>query len=154
MYGMRIVLIGRGRCGWHAKSVGEPDPHGHRYTTTGSSDGGTLDTYVREAPEGTPVYDASECDYSAFSSFVISGPMVKTSLPPGQIDRFSQQDQTAMTHMLPALGGEFNTLAKMNLAGLSSFDYVAVDVYMTLLQDKVPGVKVSKVVQGKVEWER
>jgi hypothetical protein len=155
MYGMRIVLIGRGLVGWHTDTVGEPNEDSPwQYTTTGSGSGGTLEGYAKEAQDGTPVYDASCGDVSAFTSFVFGGPIVKASLPPGQIQRFSEDDKKCLTHMMTpgGLGGDFRTLGAMALAGLSSLDYVSVDVYLSLLKDKVPGVKFGKVEKGEVVW--
>jgi hypothetical protein len=154
MYGMKIVLIGRGNVGWHATTVGEPSPHGAAYTATGSSSGGSLQDYLKEAPEGTPIYDAEEADINAFTDFVVRGPMVKASLDKGEIHRFSQADKECLLGMLPALGGEFQAIGVLAMAGISSLDYVAVDVYIQMLREKVPGVKVGKVVKSAVEWEQ
>ena len=55
--------------------------------------------------------------------------------------------------MLPGLQDGFKTLATMALAGLSSLDFVATDVYLQVLREQVPGAKIGKVVQGKIVWE-
>lgn len=156
MYGMKIVLIGRGRAGWHVDTVDEPHPEGDRYTTTGSGSGGSLEDYLSEAPEGTPIYDAEHLQgdqLEAFVSFVMRGPMVKTSLGAGQIHRFSQQDKETLLGMLPALGGELQAIGVAVLANISSLDYVSVDVYVQMLREQVPGIKVGKVVNGRIIWE-
>ena len=140
----QYVLIGRGKNGWHADGMYDKD-------STFSSTGGTLDGYISEAPEGCPVYDCEESDYDAFAKLVIGGPMHQAGLPPGTIDSFGKRK--ALLGMLPGLQDGFKTLATMALAGLSSLDFVATDVYLQLLRGQVPGVKIGKVVQGKIVWE-
>ena len=154
MYKMTTVLIGRGMAGWHADSVGETPPEGERYTSTGSSSGGTLETYLKEAPAGTPIYDASECDFDTFAHFVMKGPMVRGTLGKGEVSRFTKEDKECLLGMLPGLSGGFDTLAVLALNDLSSLDYVSVDVYLQLLQEKCPGVKVGKVYGGQVVWDQ
>lgn len=155
MYGnMRIALIGRGMNGWHTANVGEPQPTpgGNVYRSTGSSSGGSLQDYLREAPEGTPVYDASECDYATFSHWVIAGPMVDVRLSAGETSRV---DKRTMSGMMGegGLQGAFATVASLSLAGFNSLDYVSVDIYLALLKDRCPGVKVGKVVKGEIVWD-
>lgn len=154
MWNQKTVLIGRGKAGWHSTSVGETSPEGDRYTTTGSSSGGTLETYLKEAPEGCPIYDASECDYATFSSWVFKGPMVKATLGKGEVSRFSKEGKETLLGMLPGLSGGFDTLAVLALSDLSSLDYVSVDVYLQLLQERCPRVKVGKVYGGQIVWDQ
>jgi hypothetical protein len=143
MYDMKIALLGRGKRGWHASTVGE--------NCEGSSSGGTLEGYLAECDDGVPVYDCDEADYSSFAALVCNGPMVKPSLPAGTIQKFG--DMKALAEMMPALGGGFKSIAATALAGLSSLDYIATDVYFALLKEKVPGAKTGTVQQGKIVWD-
>lgn len=140
-------IIGRGKCGWHASGVS-------RWGTFSSS-GGTLDKYASEAPDGCPVYDAHDADTGAFASLVISGPMVDTRLNPGEIKPFGEANKRAALGMLGpgGLSGSFATLAVMAISGLGSLDSVAPDVYIQLLREKVPGVRIGRVEGGRVVWE-
>jgi hypothetical protein len=98
------------------------------------------------------VYDADKADDDAFISLVFKGPMCKPGLPLGTVKRFSLEERNAAAAMLPGLSGGFADLAVMALAGLSSLDEVAVDVYEALLRT-VPGMKIGHVRNGSVEWE-
>ena len=140
---MNHLLIGRGMCGWHSNGLSD----GNKC----SSSGGTLEHYLNEAVDGTLIYDAKEADTRAFTSFVMSGPMVDPTLPAGQISRFGEHK--ALLGMLPGLQGEFKTLGIMTLAEISSLDYVATDVFMTMLRELVPEVKVGKVVNHHIVWD-
>lgn len=131
-------VIGRGKVGWHAKSE------------SCSSSGGTLATYLKEADEGALVYDAEDAEYSAFVNLTLHGPMVKVSLPAGEIEGF--KDKEALARMLPGLEGGFRTIALSNMAGVSSLDYVAIDIYEGLLRG-VPGMKIGHVRNGSIVWE-
>jgi hypothetical protein len=138
----KYLLIGRGKNGWHAAGLSKWGEF--------SSSGGSLEDYLSRAEDGTNIYDCSEADYASFASIVFSGPMVKPSLPAGTIQKFG--DMQAMAKMLPALDGDFKSIAKFALAGLSSLDYIATDVFFALLKEKVPGAKVGTVQQGKIVW--
>lgn len=137
-----IVLIGRGKVGWHADMT---YPNGRC-----SSSGGTFEHYLSNAPDGTPIYDAIEADDASFVDFVYTGPMVDPSLKAGEIKRF--QDHLTLERMIPGMGGAFKALGEAELEYPGSMDFVAVDVYMATLIRKVPGVKVGKVVSGAVVW--
>ena len=139
----KFVIIGRGKCGWHSDFI----EGGNKC----SSSGGTLEGYLSEAGDGTPVYDASEADYDAFASWVFKGPMIDVFLEPGTINKFG--DHKALLGMLPGLKGGFDTLAVMALADISSLDYVAADVYLTMLREKVPNVRFGVVQDEQVVWE-
>lgn len=143
-------VIGRGLAGWHALGLKV------------SSSGGDLDDrpwwaggiqagYLSGAVEGCLVYDAAEADREAFTHLVLSGPMCDPELAPGTVNRFT--DQTTAARMAPWLGGAFQQIAAAaqdpEYGGL---DYVAVDVYRTLLA-KVPGIKLGTVRAGVVVWE-
>ncbi len=142
---MRHVLIGRGKNGWHADMVGDD--------STASSSGGTLEGYLREAPDGTPIYDADQAEYGAFASMVVGGPMVDGRLGKGEIKRFSENDKRVLFGMLPALQGEFQTIGVLAMADISSLDYVSVDVYLQMLREKVPGVRFGHVYNHQAVWE-
>lgn len=60
-------------------------------------------------------------------------------------------EKAAMARMLPALEGEFATIAKATLAGLSSLDYVATDIYLGMLS-KIVGCKIGKVINHAIVW--
>jgi len=144
----RYDLIGRGKSGWHAAGV--VFEFG-RFSSVSSS-GGAFKGYVESANEGALVYDADGADEDAFITLVFKGPMCKPGLPPGTVKRFSLEERKAAVSMLPGLSGGFADLAAMALAGLSSLDEVAVDVYEACLR-AVPGMKIGHVRNGSVEWE-
>lgn len=150
-YNMRIKLIGRGLVGWHTSNVGKLSSDGQAYASTGSSSGGSLETYLKEAEDETLIYDADQADVGAFAHFVIAGPMVKASLAAGETARFGADK--ALENMLPGLEGSFATVGAMALAGFSSLDYVAPDVYIALLKAKVPGIKTGKVINHRIVWD-
>jgi hypothetical protein len=141
----KYVVIGRGKSSWHSDFI----EGGNK----SSSSGGTLEGYLKEASDGTPIYDAIESDYATFAKWIYSGPMIDVFLEPGQISKFNEQQTKTLLGMLPALKGGFDTLAVMALADISSLDYVAVDVYLTMLRERVSGVKFGTVQGGKVIWE-
>ncbi len=128
-----IRLIGRGQRGWHVSGKSAPN-------CSFSGSGGTIEGYLSEAPEGCPVYDASEADAASFISFVVSGPMVNHDLASGQVSRWMAPRETRE---------DFGAVTE-DLTGL---DYVAVDVYLALLRAKVPGVKIGKVSGVGIAWE-
>lgn|SRR5574337_180447 len=142
---MQHVLIGRGKVGWHSDGLS----HGNKC----SSSGGTLEGYLSEAQDGTLIYDALEADQGAYVDFVIKGPMVDPTLPEGAISKFGSQDKAALLGMLPALSGAFIPVAVLALADIGSMDFVAPDVYVQMLREKVPGAKVGKVHNHQVVWE-
>lgn len=133
-------VIGRGKVGWHAQSE------------SCSSSGGTFDGYVSKAEEGALVYDAEDADYGAFVKMTIAGPMLKLSLAAGQVQKFGELEREAMVRMAPGLGGSALTIAAMAVCGLTSLDFVALDIYEGLLRN-VPGMKVGHVRDGRVVWE-
>jgi len=140
---MKHILIGRGKVDWHSKGISNGN--------WCSSSGGTLESYLKEADDGTRIYDAKEADYDSFASFVIKGPMVDPTLEPGQVSRFNEKK--TILGMLPGLGGDFKTLGMMALADVCSLDFVAPDVYVQMLQEKVPGVKFGKVINHQIVWD-
>jgi hypothetical protein len=141
----KFIIIGRGQAGWHADLIED----GNKC----SSSGGSLEGYLEEAADGTPVYDAKDADGATFVSWVFKGPMIDVFLEPGQISKFGDTDKKTLLGMLPALKGGFDTLATMALAGISSLDYVAVDVYLAMLRETVPNVKFGVVQNKQVVWE-
>lgn len=142
-------IIGRGQRGWHADGMHD----GNKV----SGSGGTLEGYCQEAEDGTIVYDAMDADVGAFVEWVVRGPMLDCSLPNDTIDRFG--DHKTLAHMLPALGGAYQTLGIMALTDkandkrLGSFDMLSLDLYVGLFKASVPGVKWGKVVGGNVMWD-
>lgn len=153
MYGMKPVLIGRGLAGWHTDNVGKTFSvsGGATCSITGRSSGGTLEDYLAEAEDGVLVYDADAADVDAFSHLVITGPMVKANLPAGTLRKFG--DTATLKRMLGGLEGDFHTLGVATLEGITSLDSVAPDVWVQLLKERVPGVRVGKVVKHQVVWE-
>lgn len=123
-------IIGRGLNGWHAAAP------------LVSSSGGSLDPYVwhgngtqqpgyaREAIDGCPVYDASEADVSAFSRFIISGPMCEPALPADGWRKFGHDDDEP-----------------------KSLDTVGVGRYLAMLRAAVPGVRYGIIHGGEVVWD-
>ena len=135
-------VIGRGKAGWHAK------------TTNMSSSGGSLETYVEQAAENCLVYDADKTDYALFVRLIVSGPMIDVDLPPNTVDKFTERDREAAKRMLPGLSGGFEVIAKLAIdkEKYSGLDSVSLDVYEKLLR-QLPGMKIGRVVHGKVVWE-
>lgn len=134
---MKWLVIGKGWRSWHAETFGC------------KSSGGTLDQYLKEAEEKAFIYDASNSG-KEFAEFVISGPMLDLSLPTGIVKPFGDSKQLEI--MTPFLGGEFNTIAKLNKAGLCSLDYIAFNLWEHLLR-QIPNVKFGKVINQRIEWE-
>jgi len=136
-------VIGRGKAGWHAK------------TTNMSSSGGSLETYVEQAAENCLVYDADKVDYALFVRLIVSGPMIDVDLPPNTVDRFTDRDRETIKNMLPGLSGGFEKIAKRAIDDetYGGLDTVSIDVYERLLR-RLPGIKIGRVVKGKVVWER
>jgi len=133
--------IGRGLAGWHASAV------------DCSSSGGTLEGYVEKAEEGAFVYDADAADEEAFTRHILSGPMLCHLLPPDGDDKFTDSDRKAAARMMPGLGGGFRTLAILSQnKSYSGLDKVGIGIYANLLR-KIPGMKIGKVKEGRVEWE-
>lgn len=135
-------VIGRGKASWHAAAKNL------------SSSGGTLETYIDQAIENCLVYDADAADYDLFAKLIIAGPMVDVDLPENTVDRFTCEDRLTAKAMLPGFSGGFEKLAKMaieneNFRGL---DKVSIDVFERLLR-QLPGMKIGRVVRGKVIWE-
>jgi len=143
MQGDILKVITRGKNGWYANGVSS---RGHKF----SSSGGTLEGYLKEAPDGTPVVDAEDADYATFAHFVIGGPILDCALPPQTIKRF--QEQETLASMLPGLEGSFHNIGLAALAGVSSLDCVSLDIHLGLMR-AIPGVKIGKVQDGQVEWE-
>jgi hypothetical protein len=148
----RWAVVGRGFNGWHAQGIdvsssgGQLDPY--EYWT-----GEKVAGYLAEAIEGALVYDAEKADPVAFTRHVMGGPMVNPALAPNEVDSFTKADRDTALRMAPALGGGFKTLAVIAQSEkFTGLDRVGVGVYEGLLR-KVPGVRIGKVVKGKVEWE-
>lgn len=140
---MLIKVIGRGKRGWHASGLS----HGNKC----SSSGGTLEGYLQEAEDGTPIYDADQAEMGAFAAFVINGPIDDPTLAPGEVKSFGETK--ALARMAPALGGGFRAIAAGALAGITSLDMVATDVYLAMLKERVPGVRFGTVRNHVAVWE-
>lgn len=141
---MNHIIIGRGKQGWHSDGLS----NGNKC----SSSGGTLETYLKEAEDGTIVYDAMEAPDAAFIDWIFKGPMFSPTLAPHEVDSMGDAKKTILG-MLPALEGAFKGLAVMALSDLRSFDFVGKDVWVTAFKERVPGVKWGKVVNHEVVWE-
>ncbi len=169
------TVIGRGKAGWHAARPGC------------SSSGGTLDTisgtrsvypsgvygepvqepwsrpgYLADAAEGCHVYDASQADYSAFASFVCSGPMLSCELADEAVDAFSKADAETAARMIGpgGLSGGFETVAAHAIAQVaaerkySGLDRVGWGIYRRLLAAACPETRFGTVRSGVVVWEQ
>jgi hypothetical protein len=123
-------IIGRGLAGWHSQGVHEGN--------SCSSSGGTLEGYLKDARDNTPIYDASDCNEDQFITFVFRGPLIDVRLEPGQIRKLFSG--TTMTYQA---GGSV----------IDSSSYVAVDVFLDLLHQCVPGVRFGIVRNGKAIWD-
>lgn len=142
---MKHMLIGRGQNGWHSDGLS----NGNKC----SSSGGSLESYLKEADDGTPIYDAKDADIGDFIDWVYKGPMPNPSLDPDQIDSFRKGDQQTLLGMLPALGGAFKAIGVMALSEISSMDFVGINVYLQGLREKVRGVKIGKVQNHQIVWD-
>ena len=146
---MQHKLIGRGLNGWHSSGL----DHGNRC----SSSGGTLEGYLAEAEDGCLIYDADGADAGAFASFICSGPMSDFTLKLGEVKKFGER--TTLARMLPGLGGAYRTIGAAALQAtnqeekLGSLDYVAVDIWLTMLKEKVSGVRFGKVISHAIVWD-
>jgi len=148
-------VVGRGFAGsWHAEEINVSSSGGsltpYTYWTGEKCTG-----YLAEAIEGALVYDAEhlerdEVASKAFIHLVISGPIVKPSLPPDEVDSFSASDKKCALEMSPALGGAFKTYALLaQCEGFGGLDCVGVGVYEGLLR-RIPGIKIGHVHNGEI----
>lgn len=84
----------------------------------------------------------------------ISLPMCNPGLPAGGVDSFSAEDRMTAAAMLPALGGEFATLAALAVADrrFSGLDSVAIDVYFSLW--RAEGARIGRISADglRVDW--
>lgn len=142
---MKHLIIGRGQAGWHSSGTS----NGNKC----SSSGGSLESYLGEADDGTIVYDAKDADIGAFVTWVFKGPMVDPTLAPHEISRMGDDEKKTLLGMLPALGGAFKALGAMAMQDVSSFDFVGTDVYLAMLREQVPGVKIGKVINHQIVWD-
>lgn len=146
----RFGVIGRGRVGWHAEVV--PRDTGG-CITSGSSQGGQFDEYVKHAIEGALVYDAASADYSAFAKMVIHGPMLNLRLAPDEYEPFGKAARALLLDVAPSMDGSFQAVAKLaERPDFKGFDYVGVGIYEALLRE-VPGIRIGHVNNGAVVWE-
>lgn len=127
-------LIGRGLVGWHAAAVNVTSSGGHLDPEVWRTCGHITPGYAQQAPDGTPVYDASEADADAFAHFVIAGPMVNPAL---------QGDEV---HGIMGFRGGADTEPR-------ALDNVSVARYLRMLRERVPGVRFGTVRNGAVEWD-
>jgi hypothetical protein len=142
MYDCKWSIIGRGLNGWHAEGTTD---QGNRVSSSGGSlepytywTGEQCPGYLAHAVEGALVYDASQADEDAFARLIISGPMVDPTLPQGTVRKLSERFPQIWGRLTDDLGG---------------LDYVATDIFRELLAG-VPGVKIGRVANGAVAWER
>lgn len=146
---MQHKLIGRGQVDWHSDGV----ESGNKC----SSSGGSLEGYLNEAEDGCLIYDADGADVGAFASFICSGPMADITLKLGEVKKFGER--ATLARMLPGLGGAYRTIGVAALQAvdqkekLGSLDYVAVDIWLTMLKEKVSGVRFGKVISHAIVWD-
>lgn len=133
------MIIGRGHAGWHAKFI----ERGNEV----SSSGGTLEDYLKIAKDGTPIYDAEEANNLEFIHWVFNGPMVTVRLKPNEIQHKSFDCNPTLLGLMPASKHVFKS------DQITSCTFVGTEVFMTLLREKVSGVKTGKVFAGKVVWD-
>lgn len=142
---MEHVIIGRGKAGWHSDGLS----NGNKC----SSSGGTLESYLKEAKDGTIIYDADEAEIGSFVEWVMKGPILDVTMAAHEIDRFGADDKQTLLGMLPALKGGFAAVAAMALSDLRSFDKVGLDVYLTAMRERVVGIKIGKVINHQIVWD-
>ena len=147
-------VIGRGKAGWHAKSLACSSSGGEleqrRYASGAVSPG---PGYAAEALDGALVYDAEQADEAAFRDFVISGPMLDLHLPPGGVRRFGAEGRETARRMLPGLAGAYRTLAAVAQSeSYTGLDQAGLGIWERLLR-AIPGVRFGRVRSGQVEWE-
>lgn len=141
----KVQLLTRFLNGWH----GEYLINGGSGSVSYRSD--DLNYCLKDAVEGCIIVDKSECGDDAVS-FVINGPMVNLQLPPNTIKKFSGRETRAF--MLPALGGEFQSLATKALKDedWGGLDYISLDLYVEAWRGL--GAKIGYFRGGKVEWDK
>ena len=102
--------------------------------------------------EGAVVIDKRAC-MSVAKCY--ASPLVSTGLKPGEIDRFDMANITGSlmcTAMMEDPGNEFGTILKgAELAGISSLDSVAVDVYTAWWKDA--GARIGRFEDGGISWD-
>lgn len=137
-----IRLIRRGFQGWHANGVHED---GHSFSSTG----GDLDPYRfasrpqkgyrQQAPDGTPVTDASHLegteDDTIFIRWVVGGPIPDPLLAPGMVRDWGEST-------LYVEGMKIGPMTE-----------VAIDVYVRLMREAVPKARFGVVKRSRVVWE-
>lgn len=133
------MIIGRGQNGWHAKFL--------QGKNEVSSSGGTLEDYLKLAKDGTPIYDAEEANSVEFIQWVFHGPMVTVKLKPNEIQQKSFDCNPTLLGLMPASKHVFKS------DQITSCTFVGTEVFMTLLREKVSGVKTGKVFGGKILWD-
>jgi len=139
-------VIGKGLAGWHAQSA-----DGNTSSTSYDRRPEQAAEYARDAVDGALVYDASEADVDALTDHVFKGPMCNPSLPPDGYRRFMDRETARM--MLPGLSGAFKAYAEAaQNPQFSGLDYVGTGIFESLLR-KIPGIKIGKVLNGKIAWE-
>lgn len=137
------LVIGRGKVGWHARGFDDDK-------NAVSSNGGSLEEYLKEAVVGCMVYDALNADHDAFIKYVYCAPILDLALKPNEVRHF--QDHKVLTAILPALGGAFETIGQIGLNNIGSIDSVGIDVMRALLA-KIPGIRLGIVISGRVVWQ-
>lgn len=153
----RWKVIGRGFAGWHAQapnvssSGGQLDPYTYR-------PGVECAGYLAEAEDGALVYDADHLrdNPAAFTSFVIHGPMLDTSLGDDDTSRFTSDGRRTLSTMNGpgGLSGAFSTIATLAQdETFNGLDSVGSNVYKALLRREVPGIRIGHVVAGQIVWE-
>jgi len=133
------MIIGRGFNGWHAKFL----EHGCEV----SSSRGTLEEYLSMAQDGTPIYDAENANQKEFIDWVYSGPMVSLTLQPNQVDNGTKDKVTTLFGLMPS-GDKVVTSDTIN-----GFTFIGVDAFMSLMKEKVSGIKTGKVIGGQILWD-
>lgn len=141
---MKHILIGRGKAGWHSSGISEGNQC--------SSSGATLEKYLEEATDGTVIYDVKEVDISVFTEFVYKGPMFNPLLEKYVIDCgfIDKSEYKTLFGIIPPKGCK---LSSMKMDEIKAFDFVGLDVYVYLLKEKLPGIKIGVVTNHQIVWE-
>lgn len=145
-------VIGRALAGWHFTYMEKYTEacylSGQNSQSKISSTGGDLFYYLNQAPNGTLVYDAQDCDQNAIKEYVFKGPMHDPCLDPifGKTKDFLPKDiKTKPIVGMIGASGETMTFAEAA--------YLGSEAFLQYLKETIPNLKTGKVYNKQVIWD-
>lgn len=140
---------------------------GHGSTTGYISDNCRLESYWTDPDkfveklgdrydlEGAWVRDVREIVLK-HPMYALQTPFVGVNMPPGTVKRFNmdelRQSPIAAALLDGAGGGAMRGVVAAGLAGIASFDTVALDVFLQWW--RVRGARIGQVIDGAIKWEQ